>query len=198
MVLGSNTHILITSTPFLVSRMSTPSPTWILAYIFQRYFTLNIPQTSHTMFPNPEGIKTPLSHAWTHGICYKASNSLHPSWDCCSCRPVLNSQLQRSQSANPAMFIPEGTLYSTSLVCASHKCVLGFVGGSSGDNPTGDGLPVEALNRNMTQRGQAWEDQSWELVSLGLKRLFDGESIRLRGPQCRRQQEDAHGGSILW
>lgn len=107
------------------------------------------------MSPNPEGREAPLSHAWTHDICYKASNSPHPPWDCCSCRTVLNSQPQSSLSANPATFIPKGTLYSTSLVCASHKCVLGFVGGSSGDNPTEDGLPLEALNRKYGSEGMS-------------------------------------------
>lgn len=107
------------------------------------------------MSPNPEGTETPLSYAWTHiDVCYKANNSHHPPWDCCSCRTVLNSQpRRRSQSANLATFIPKGTPYSRSLACASCKCVLGFVGGSSGDNPTGDGLPVEVLNRKYGSGG---------------------------------------------
>jgi hypothetical protein len=53
------------------------------------------------------------------------------------------------------------------------------------------------LTESMAQRGWVWEDQSWELVSLGLKRLCDGESIWLCGPQCRSQQEDAHRGRYL-
>lgn len=71
------------------------------------------------------------------------------------------------------------------------------MGDSSGDNPTGDGLPMEALNRKHGSEGTGVGDPVLGVSLMSLKRLWDVESIWLCGLQCRRQQKDAHGGISL-